>query len=103
MFPNITEALPTEESENHNGLQLAYHILTKYLWMVPVVVGVPGNIISAVVATRDHNKDLSPCIYMSALAAADTAQLLQHPWINSLLYNEYGDHIEGPVREFLFK
>jgi hypothetical protein len=100
---NVTESPILPETDDHDGLQLAYHIITTYSWMVPVVVGVPGNIISAVVATREHNKHLSPCIYMTALAVADTAYLLQQPWTMLLLYTELGAHIQGPVRTFLFK
>ena len=57
-------------------MQVIYEILTKYIWMITVVVGIPGNMLSIVVTTREQNRRLSPCVYMTAMAVVDTLQLV---------------------------
>jgi hypothetical protein len=51
-----------------------------YSWILPVSIGVPGNIMAILVASREHNRKLSPCIYMIAMAVADTVVLLEVAW-----------------------
>ena len=51
--------------------------------MIPVTFGVPGNIMTILVANRKHNRKLSPCIYMTAMAVADTLFLLEILWYYS--------------------
>ncbi|XP_064640810.1 proteinase-activated receptor 1-like isoform X2 [Lineus longissimus] len=48
--------------------------------LAPVALGVPGNLMAILVATRRHNRNLSPCIYMMAMGIADTALLLELAW-----------------------
>jgi hypothetical protein len=57
-----------------------------YSWLIPAVLGVPGNILAVLIATREHNMKLSPCIYMAAMGLADTALLLELVWINILVF-----------------
>jgi hypothetical protein len=51
-----------------------------YSWLVPVVIGVPGNVLAILIANRKHNRHLSPCIYMMAMGVADTVLLLNMAW-----------------------
>jgi hypothetical protein len=67
------------EKRTHEELWVFYNILVKYVWMIPLTIGVPGNIISILVANRKRNQSLSPCIYMTAMAVADTLLLLMQP------------------------
>jgi hypothetical protein len=60
--------------------------LIKYVWIVPVTFGIPGNILTLLVANRKHNRKLSPCVYMSAMACADTVFLLEVMWYYSVFY-----------------
>jgi threonine/homoserine/homoserine lactone efflux protein len=48
-----------------------------YFWLIPVVVGIPGNVMAIIVANRKHNRRLSPCIYMTAMGVADTVLLME--------------------------
>jgi hypothetical protein len=48
-----------------------------YLWAIPILVGIPGNVISIMVAVRPNNRNLSPCIYMAAMGVADTLFLFE--------------------------
>jgi hypothetical protein len=72
-------------------LLMAYRILTRYLWIGPTLFGVPGNILSILVANRKHNRGLSPCIYMKAMAVADTLFLVQHAFFLPLVYFDIGE------------
>ena len=50
------------------------------LWFVvylPVIIGVPGNIVTILVANMSHNKKRCTSVYMMGLAIADTAILIQ--------------------------
>ena len=46
-------------------------------WLVPVAIGIPGNILAILITTRKHNRNLSPSIYMMAMGMADTVILLE--------------------------
>ncbi|XP_064619610.1 uncharacterized protein LOC135483041 [Lineus longissimus] len=48
-----------------------------FIWVIPVVVGIPGNALAIIVANRKHNRQLSPCVYMTAMGVADTVLLLE--------------------------
>jgi hypothetical protein len=65
-------------------LQTVSTILVNYAWIVPVVFGVPGNILSILVANRKHNQRLSPCVYMGAMAVADTLILVEVAWFQPI-------------------
>jgi hypothetical protein len=64
----------------YHDLRMFYQICSNYFWIVPVVCGIPGNVIAMLVANRKHNKHLSPCLYISAMAVADTLFLLGMAW-----------------------
>ncbi|XP_064620959.1 growth hormone secretagogue receptor type 1-like [Lineus longissimus] len=72
-------------------LQVAFDSLSRYPWILASSLGIPGNILSVLVANRAHNRRLSPCIYMSAMAVADTILLLEITWFYSLFYSGYLD------------
>jgi hypothetical protein len=55
-----------------------YKIL--YSWFLPVAFGIPGNLMAILIASKGHNMKLSPCIYMIAMAVADTVLLLVAAW-----------------------
>jgi hypothetical protein len=79
--------------EDYSLLKTIMMALTKYVWAVPVAIGIPGNILAILVANRKHNRKLSPCIYMTAMAVADSLFLLEVTWYYSLLYQGYLDDI----------
>jgi hypothetical protein len=56
-----------------------YKIL--YSWFLPVALGIPGNLMAILIASKEHNRKLSPCIYMIAMAVADTVLLLVVAWV----------------------
>jgi di/tricarboxylate transporter len=56
-----------------------------YGWAVPVILGVPGNLIALAVASKKANRELSPCTYMAAMAVVDTILLLEEAWIITLM------------------
>jgi phosphotransferase system glucose/maltose/N-acetylglucosamine-specific IIC component len=76
---------PDDDHGDYSLLQAVFTALTQYVWSVPVVFGVPGNILAIIVANRKHNRKLSPSIYMTAMGLADTLFLLQATWVYSLL------------------
>jgi hypothetical protein len=80
-----------------------YMVLSKYIWMVPVVFGIPGNMISIVVATREHNRHLSPCVYMSAMAVIDTMLLINTAWFVPIIFWNLAPDASLKARELMFK
>jgi hypothetical protein len=93
---------PVDGSELYHVLWRIYIILGSYVWLLPVCFGVPGNVISIFVANRKQNRGLSPCIYMSAMAIADTLLLLQLGWYYPFTSWELGAHVTLH-REYVFK
>ncbi|XP_064642449.1 uncharacterized protein LOC135496833 [Lineus longissimus] len=101
---NVTE---TGQSDELVGLRQLFLHLTNYLWVPPVVFGIPGNIMSLLVANRSHNKDLSPCVYITAMAVADTLFLVSMAWFRpviqmTLYFSGLGEEIPH-LREYLYK
>jgi hypothetical protein len=66
----------TRQSPKYPLLATVAEIMTRYIWIAPVIIGVPGNILAILVANRKHNRALSSCIYMKAMAVADTSELV---------------------------
>jgi hypothetical protein len=89
MEQNITASSPFATRihvEDFYPWNVIFHALSKYVWCVPVILGVPGNLISFLVANRPHNRRLSPCIFIMAMAVVDTAVLLEVTWFYALFY-----------------
>jgi hypothetical protein len=101
--PNVTfETVDTEK--DLTVLQAIFTALTKYTLFVPVIFGIPGNIMTVLVANRKHNKKLSPCIYMTAMAVADTVFLLEVMWYYSAVMRELLDEsLDKTARGLLTK
>jgi hypothetical protein len=91
------------ESREYPLLVTLYVILSNYLWIVPVLIGVPGNVLSIFVANRKHNRALSPCIYMKAMAVADTMVLIENAVGHTLVFSDLGKRWVVYMREVLFK
>jgi hypothetical protein len=91
------------ESPEYPLLLMVYRVLTRYVtWIGPTLIGVPGNILSILIANRKHNRELSPCIYMKAMAVADTLELVQHAFFQPLAYFGVGAS-DIYLRKLLFK
>ena len=79
-----TDLQPTEDLSLIRRLLTIYNILTNYIWIFHFTLGVPGNMLTICVANRKHNRHLSPCTFISAMALADTMVLLSQslcvPW-----------------------
>ena len=63
---------PTESSESYPTIELAITIVTYYSWPVIFGIGVLGDIASLLISLQKHNRRISTCIYVGALAFADT-------------------------------
>jgi hypothetical protein len=94
---------PTEDPDLIARLEAVYFILSNYVWILPVTLGIPGNIISIFVANRKHNRSLSPCIYMTAMAVADCMMLLQQSWFFPFPATLWGIGAYIKRRDILFK
>ncbi|XP_064621121.1 uncharacterized protein LOC135483979 [Lineus longissimus] len=84
-------------------MEVIYTVLSKYVWMLPVVFGIPGNMISVVVTTREHNRHLSPCIYMSAMALVDTLLLVNTAWFVPIIFWNLAQDASLKARGLMFK
>jgi hypothetical protein len=67
---------------------------TKYLWMVTVALGVPGNILTICISFTKENRKISTSIYIAAVALADTMVLAEEFWGFCIIYWRIG--IERP-------
>jgi hypothetical protein len=84
---------PTRTDEGYPLLKAISFALTNYVWIAAVALGIPGNILSILVANRKHNRKLSPCTYMTAMAVSDTLFLLEVTWYYSVSYQGHLDAI----------
>lgn len=55
--------------------------------MAPVIVGLPRNLISMMVALKKENRHVSTCVYMVALAIADSLKLFSLSWGYSTMFH----------------
>ena len=63
-------------------------MFVRYHWIVVEWFGLPGNVISIFVSLKRGNRHVSTCIYIAALAAADSGLLLMIGWVNLIFsYN----------------
>ena len=69
-----------EEDPSIIAMRLVYHVVTKYLWMLVVGIGLFGNIMSIIVTLQKENRRISTCNYMAALALADSMVLIEVAW-----------------------
>jgi hypothetical protein len=63
---------PTEEWTRFEGM---FFTLTRYVWVIIPLVGLPGNFLSILVALQKENRKVSTCVYMVALGCADSLSL----------------------------
>jgi hypothetical protein len=100
--------IPEKRNDDlYSSLRYFYQISVYYLWIVPVVSGIPGNIISILVANRKHNRNLSPCVYITAMAVSDTLFLVGQAWFMPIIqmdlyFTRLGEDVPH-FREFAFK
>jgi hypothetical protein len=93
---NTTGNMP--EMKSYPTMQFIISLLNKYGCTIPAIIGIPGNILTILVAKRPRNKDLSPCIYMTSMAIVDTAVLVIIAGVFSFIYSQVlvpGDPIRG--------
>ncbi|XP_064637525.1 cysteinyl leukotriene receptor 1-like [Lineus longissimus] len=88
-----THIVTDANSPDYPFLLAFYKLVSHYLWVIPVAIGVPGNIIAILVTNRRHNRGLSACIYMKAMAIADTLVLIQYAFALPIMYWDIGKSI----------
>jgi hypothetical protein len=86
-FPLTTlDQLKNATSPHFPVLETAFLVLTRYLWMLPVLAGLPGNLLSILVALQRDNRKVSTCVYMVALAGADSLTLAENCWSYPVIF-----------------
>jgi type IV secretory pathway protease TraF len=85
---NSTSYIKAEE--DYPLLKAIFMALTNYVWIVPVALGITGNILTILVARRKHNRKMSPCVNMIAMAVSDSFFLLE-------VTLSYQGHMDGAV------
>ena len=85
---NLTNMSTTEIPPQDSAIMLLVMAVSKYTtfkigmalhrYYLPVVVvtGLVGNILSLAVMVKSHNRRISCCVYMAALAVTDSCSLL---------------------------
>ena len=76
------ETATAETESTAPGLQWMTTMIkvVSMLWVVPVALGVPGNLIAILVTTTTDNRKLSTCNYMTGIAVADLICPLSIAW-----------------------
>jgi hypothetical protein len=72
------------------NLRVLMSFFTKYLWMVTVALGVPGNILTICISLTKENRKISTSIYIAAVAMADTMVLAEEFWGFCIIYWRIG-------------
>jgi hypothetical protein len=57
-------------------IKSVHDLLATYTPIPPFIFGLPGNLLIIIIASRKHNRDLSPSVYMTAMAVVDSILLL---------------------------
>jgi hypothetical protein len=97
---NYTDEM-TRQSPEYPLLSTLARIMARYAWISPILVGVPGNVLAILVANRKHNRELSSCIYMKAMAVADTSELVTQAIGFPIMHSSQGGTIVH--RDALFR
>ena len=71
--------------------------------LIPVGIGVPGNVLIVMVTTRKHNRHVSACVYMTGMAIVDTVVLLNSMIFHLLVYYNLVDVDYVPNAELWFR
>jgi hypothetical protein len=87
---NETALIVREDSSLLETLRILMRFFTKYLWMLTVTLGIPGNILTICVSLSRENRKISTSIYIAAVAAADTLVLTEELWGFSIMYWKVG-------------
>jgi hypothetical protein len=91
---NITEKSVSKPSDDDNYLlQMALVGLLKWPPLVYIPFGVVGNLTSFLVTTKKGNRNISTCVYMSALSVVDTMVLLSALFYRLLFAHDLGTAI----------
>jgi hypothetical protein len=90
---------PTTISPNTNGTEmimtssqtdvifdLIIEACTKYVWALLVALGIPGNILALVISLQKSNRTNAACLYMGAIAAADSLVLVFYGGCQSTMF-----------------
>jgi hypothetical protein len=102
--PAGTEALlepMTSDKTSELDFTLMASVLSffgKYFWLISVVFGIPGNILSFMICMLKENRKFSTCIYMAGLAFVDSIFLVAVTWIFPQLF-----HVNDAVAELQFQ
>ena len=73
---NIT--IPPDESNGTTGWEYTTaELISIVFYMIIIIFGTIGNILTFIVMRRGSLKDVSTCFYMSILALADTGETLK--------------------------
>ena len=69
-------------------MEILYVILTQYSCHLPVLFGIPGNLLVITIAFRKSNRHLSSCTYLAALGMADTVILIGVAWTRPVWFGQ---------------
>jgi hypothetical protein len=77
--------------DEHSNLEMdilvrIIYIVTRYLWMWVVILGIPGNLLSLAISLQKDNRRISTCLYVAALASADTTKLVVAAWAYTVMF-----------------
>jgi hypothetical protein len=89
------------ESDLYLQLQAILYWLLKWVPVFYVPFGVVGNITSFLVTTKKSNRNISTCVYMSALSVVDTMVLFSIFGYRTLFVHGLGDAIRDRLNSIV--
>ncbi|XP_064620337.1 uncharacterized protein LOC135483397 [Lineus longissimus] len=82
--PNDTAIMAAPQTDAM--FTLIIEACTKYVWAFLVTLGIPGNILALVISLQRTNRTNAACLYMAAIAAADTLLLVFYGVCQSTMF-----------------
>ena len=80
-----------EPTVSYPAMELAIKVVTHYIWPPLFAIGILGDIASVLISLQKHNRKISTCIYVGALAVADTLTVVNGMCLFTVIFNFYSD------------
>ncbi|XP_064625978.1 G-protein coupled estrogen receptor 1-like isoform X1 [Lineus longissimus] len=95
---------PIPVAESYPSFELAVKVLTVYTWPPLFVIGILGDIASFFISFQEQNRRISTCVYVGALAAADTLVVVNGMCLFTVIFHFYDkiQHKEFALQWFAY-
>ena len=85
---------------SYPDLEFAFTILTRYIPLIIILFGIPGNCMTLTIVMRKHNRHISATRYMAGLAIMDNIVLINLIYATTFFWRVWVDH---PKQGFAYR